>query len=59
MKINLIAFWLFQLPFAYLAAVTFQFGATGVFLARVMAEVFLSLMAIFWFRKGHWKRMQV
>jgi putative MATE family efflux protein len=59
MKINLIAFWLFQLPFAYLAAVTFQFGATGVFLAIVMAEVFLSLMAIFWFRKGHWKRMQV
>lgn len=59
MKINFIAFWLFQLPFAYLAAITFQLGAIGVFLAIVLAEVFLSLMAILWFRKGHWKRVQV
>ena len=59
MKINLIAFWLFQLPFAYLTAITFKFGATGVFLAIVLAEVLLSVLAIFWFAKGRWKQVKV
>jgi len=58
-KINLIAFWVFQLPFAYLAAITFGLGALGVFLAITLAEVMLSLIAIIWFRKGHWKKVQV
>ncbi|MEM7380577.1 MAG: MATE family efflux transporter [Bacteroidota bacterium] len=58
-KINFIAFWIFQLPFAYLAAMTFELGALGVFLAITLAEVMLSLIAIFWFRRGHWKKVQV
>ncbi len=58
-KINFIAFWLFQLPFAYLAAMTFELGALGVFLAITLAEVMLSIIAIFWFRRGHWKRVEV
>ena len=58
-KINFVAFWIFQLPFAYLAAMTFELGALGVFLAITLAEVLLSLIAIFWFRKGHWKGVQV
>ncbi|WP_019671552.1 MATE family efflux transporter [Eudoraea adriatica] len=58
-KINFIAFWLFQLPFAYLAAMTFELGALGVFLAITLAEVMLSLIAIIWFRKGYWKKVQV
>lgn len=58
-KINFIAFWIFQLPFAYLAAMTFELGALGVFLAITLAEVMLSIIAIFWFRRGHWKRVEV
>ncbi|MEX0291011.1 MAG: MATE family efflux transporter [Flavobacteriaceae bacterium] len=58
-KINFIAFWLFQLPFAYLAAITFNLGAVGVFMAITLAEVMLSVIAIIWFRKGHWKKVQV
>ncbi len=58
-KINLIAFWAFQLPFAYLASITFELGALGVFLAITLAEVMLSVIAIIWFRKGHWKKVQV
>ena len=58
-KINLIAFWLFQLPFAYLAAITFKLGAMGVFLAITSAEVMLAVISIIWFRKGNWKRVQV
>ena len=58
-KINLIAFWAFQLPFAYLAAITFELGALRVFLAITLAEVMLSVIAIIWFRKGYWKKVQV
>ncbi len=58
-KINFIAFWLFQLPFAYLAAMTFEMGALGVFLAITFAEVLLSVIAMIWFRKGYWKKVEV
>ena len=58
-KINFIAFWIFQLPFAYLASMTFGLGALGVFLAITLAEVVLSVIAIAWFRKGNWKKVQV
>lgn len=58
-KINLVAFWLFQLPVAYLGAITFNLGAMGVFIAITTAEVLLAIIAIVWFKKGNWKRVQV
>ncbi|MCP4977798.1 MAG: MATE family efflux transporter [Maribacter sp.] len=58
-KINFVAFWIFQLPFAYLAAITFKMGALGVFLAITLAEVMLAIIAIIWFKKGNWKKVQV
>lgn len=58
-KINLIAFWAVQLPFAYVAAIVFNLGALGVFIAITLAEVLLSVIAIWWFRKGLWKKTKV
>ncbi len=58
-KINFFSFWMFQLPLAYLAALTFGFGAKGVFIAITAAEVVLAVMAIIWFKKGKWKQVQV
>lgn len=58
-KINLVAFWLFQLPVAYLGAITFNLGAMGVFIAITTAEVLLAIIAIIWFKKGNWKRVEV
>ena len=58
-KINLIAFWLFQLPFAYLAAITFNLGAMGVFIAITAAEVLLAVISMVWFKKGNWKKVSV
>ncbi len=58
-KINLIAFWMFQLPLAYLAAITFELGAMGVFIAITSAEVLLAVISIVWFKKGNWKKVQV
>jgi putative MATE family efflux protein len=58
-KINFIAFWLIQLPFAYLVSLYLDWGVMGVFLAITLAEVLLSVMAVIWFRKGYWKQTVV
>ncbi len=58
-KINLIAFWAFQLPLAYVSAIIFELGALGVFIAITAAEVLLAIIAMVWFRKGNWKKVQV
>ncbi|WP_190808522.1 MATE family efflux transporter [Flagellimonas sp. S3867] len=58
-KINFISFWLFQLPVAYVSALVLDWGAIGVFIAITSAEVLLAVMAIIWFKKGNWKRVQV
>ena len=57
--INFVCFWLLQLPFAYLAAITFNFGPKGVFWAITLAEVLIAVIGIIWFRKGHWKATKV
>ena len=57
--INFVCFWIFQLPFAYLAAITFDFGPKGVFWAITLAEVLIAVIGIIWFRKGHWKATKV
>jgi len=58
-KINLISFWMFQLPLAYVAALVLEWGALGVFIAITLAEVILAILAIVWFKKGNWKQVQV
>ncbi len=57
--INFFCFWLFQLPFAYLMAITLNFGPEGVFWAITLAEVTIAIVGIIWFRKGTWKSVQV
>ncbi len=57
--INFICFWLFQLPFAYLMAIYFDFGPLGVFMAITLAEVLIAVIGIIWFKKGHWKSVKV
>ncbi|WP_103864181.1 MATE family efflux transporter [Aquimarina sp. I32.4] len=57
--INFFCFWVFQLPFAYFAALVLQWGATGVFLAITLAEILIAAMGIIWFKKGKWKKVKV
>ena len=58
-RINLLAFWLFQLPLAYALALWLGFGPVGVFMAITLAEVLLVILAFYWFKKGTWKTVQV
>lgn len=57
--INLVGFWLFQIPLAYLLANHFEMGATGAFIAIPVAETFIALIALYFFRLGKWKKVKV
>ncbi len=57
--LNLFGFWLFQIPLAYLLAIQFDFGPTGVYAAVAIAESFLAIAGIWIFRKGKWKSVQI
>ena len=57
--VNFVCFWLFQLPFAYIMAITLDFGPVGVFTAITLAEVLIAIVGIWLFKKGKWKTVQV
>jgi putative MATE family efflux protein len=58
-KINIIAFWLFQIPFAYFLAKYLEMGPTGVFIAIPAAEVGITIAAYLIFKKGKWQKTAV
>lgn len=53
--INLFVFWLWEIPLAYVLAITFGFGPNGVFLAITIAFSTLAVISAALFRKGRWK----
>jgi putative MATE family efflux protein len=57
--INFICFWLFQLPIAYISAVSLDLGPIGVFMAITITEILITIIGIYWFRKGFWKSVKV
>ncbi len=57
--LNLFCYWGFQMPIAYLMAVTWKLGPTGVFLAILMAETLITIMSYIVFRKGNWKKVKI
>ena len=57
--INFFCFWIFQLPFAYVTSLVFDWGPVGVFLAIASAESLIAIIAIIWFKKGKWKTIKV
>jgi putative MATE family efflux protein len=57
--INLVCFWLGEVPVAYLLARQGGWGPTGVFLAIPIAFSASALLAVAAFRRGYWKHVQV
>lgn len=58
-KFNLICFWLFQSPFAYLLVYYTSLGATGALVAVPAAHALMTVLAWRYFKKGHWRTVQV
>ena len=56
---NLVCFWLLQIPMAYAFSMWTGMGASGVFLAVTIAESILAVIAILMFRRGKWKTQKV
>jgi len=53
--INLLCFWVLQIPLAYALAVPFGFGPRGVFAGIAVAQSALAIVGILAFRRGTWK----
>ncbi len=58
-KINFFCFWVLEIPLAYLLALKLGAGEAGVYWSIVVAESIAGLLAIWLFRRGKWKQMQV
>jgi putative MATE family efflux protein len=57
--INLVVYWLIQLPLAYLLSINMHVGPSGAYYAVMTAEILLSVISIYIFRKGKWKEKVV
>jgi putative MATE family efflux protein len=57
--LNLFCYWGFQMPIAYLMAVPWRMGPTGVFLAILFAEVLITITSFLVFRRGNWKKVKI
>lgn len=57
--LNVFGFWVFQIPFAYLAAIQFGWGPKGVFIAIALAESLMAIAGIIIFRRGKWKTVKI
>lgn len=57
--LNFCAFWLFQIPLAWVLAKELDWGPQGVFWAIAISESCLAVAAIMMFRRGRWKKVQV
>jgi putative MATE family efflux protein len=53
--LNLVCFWIVQIPLAYWLATGISLGPNGVFVAIVVSESLLTILSIIVFRRGRWK----
>jgi putative MATE family efflux protein len=57
--LNVVVFWLFEIPLAFVLAETLGFGPRGVYLAVTTAFSVLALLSAVLFRRGNWKTRMV
>ncbi len=59
LKINIFAFWMVEIPLAYVLALKAGMNEKGVFIAIVVAESLMTFIAWVIFRRGKWKLKEV
>jgi putative MATE family efflux protein len=57
--INVFVFWLWEIPLAYVMAISLGMGPRGVFLAAAIAFSTLAVVSAYFFRLGRWKTKRV
>lgn len=58
-KINLVFFWLIQIPLCYYLAIFLNWQHSGVFWGVFISETAVGLFTLWLFRKGRWKTVSV
>ncbi|MFZ0280354.1 MAG: MATE family efflux transporter [Bacteroidales bacterium] len=58
-KINLVFFWLIEIPLSYWLAIILDWGYTGVFWGVFFAETSAGLASLWLFKRGKWKTVKV
>ena len=59
LKINIFAYWLLEIPLAWILSMKAGMNEQGVFTAIVIAEAVMTLIAWIVFRRGKWKLKEV
>ncbi|MFD2935957.1 MATE family efflux transporter [Spirosoma flavum] len=57
--INIVCFWVVEIPLAYTLAHTLNWGPPGVFWSVAISETLLAGIAVWFFRRGRWKTVHV
>ena len=57
--VNLFWFWIFQIPFAYLLAIVWEWGPKGIFIGILCAETSITITMVLLFRRGTWKTIKI
>jgi putative MATE family efflux protein len=57
--INFFCYWCFQIPLAWVLAITLHWGPRGVFAAIPSAETAMTIASLILFRRGAWKRKMI
>ena len=58
-KINVVCFWLLEIPLAWFLALKTGVGEAGVYWSIVAAESLVGILGFWLFRKGKWKAQKV
>ena len=58
-KINLVFFWLIQIPLCYLLAIHLEWEHSGVFWGVFISETSVGLFTLWLFTRGSWKHVKV
>jgi Na+-driven multidrug efflux pump len=57
--LNLVSFWVCQIPLAWALAFHTGLGPNGVYVAVLVSDSLLALLSILLFRRGKWKQVKV
>ncbi len=57
--INLVGFWLFQIPLAWLLSSYYIKEPRGIFIAILTSQFVTAGLSFYLFRKGKWKTVKV
>jgi Na+-driven multidrug efflux pump len=57
--INIVFFWLIEIPLSYVLAITLNWQHTGVFWGVFAAETLVGIYTLWLFSRGGWKKVKV